>query len=174
MRKIKVGVIGVGYLGRIHTRIYRQLPGIELVGISDIKGYHLSLNQNVKIKDLQELFEGYVTRIPIFDEKNVVKLVIHQSLLYKFIALKNIEATKVQPSFHYDNATLDEFLDYKNMRELTESLAFVSTDALLADAKKAMEEKKNCQDVFVTENGKEDEPVKGWLTNVAIARHIEV
>ena len=34
--KIKVGVIGVGALGRHHTRLYRQCDAAELVGIYDL------------------------------------------------------------------------------------------------------------------------------------------
>lgn len=34
--KIKVGVIGVGFFGRKHARIYNQLPEAELVAVSDI------------------------------------------------------------------------------------------------------------------------------------------
>jgi len=34
--KVKVGVIGVGHLGRHHTRVYRQLPQAQLVGVHDI------------------------------------------------------------------------------------------------------------------------------------------
>ena len=34
--RIKVGVIGVGHLGQHHARILSELPGAELVGISDI------------------------------------------------------------------------------------------------------------------------------------------
>lgn len=33
--KIRVGVIGVGYLGQHHARIYRELDAAELVGVSD-------------------------------------------------------------------------------------------------------------------------------------------
>lgn len=32
---VRMGVIGVGYLGRHHARIYADLPGVELVGVAD-------------------------------------------------------------------------------------------------------------------------------------------
>src|SRR5947207_14825257 len=35
MNKIKVAVVGVGYLGRQHVRIYSQLNTVELVGVVD-------------------------------------------------------------------------------------------------------------------------------------------
>ncbi len=35
MDKVKVGVIGVGYLGQHHARIFSELPGAELVGVVD-------------------------------------------------------------------------------------------------------------------------------------------
>jgi predicted dehydrogenase len=34
--KLRVGVAGVGYLGRIHARIYAAMPDVELVGVADI------------------------------------------------------------------------------------------------------------------------------------------
>lgn len=33
---MRVGVIGVGYLGRFHARIYADMPDVELVGVADI------------------------------------------------------------------------------------------------------------------------------------------
>jgi len=33
--KLRVGVVGVGYLGKFHARIYSGLPSVELVGIVD-------------------------------------------------------------------------------------------------------------------------------------------
>jgi predicted dehydrogenase len=33
---VKVGVIGVGHLGKQHARLYAELPGVELVGVVDI------------------------------------------------------------------------------------------------------------------------------------------
>lgn len=34
--KIKVGVIGVGYLGRFHAMRWKEVPGVELVGVTDV------------------------------------------------------------------------------------------------------------------------------------------
>jgi len=35
---LRVGVIGVGYLGRFHALIYSRLSGCELVGVADVDG----------------------------------------------------------------------------------------------------------------------------------------
>lgn len=37
MRKLRVGVIGVGHLGQHHARVYASLPGSMLAGVMDIK-----------------------------------------------------------------------------------------------------------------------------------------
>lgn len=34
--RLRLGVVGVGYLGRIHTKIYSQMPNVKLVGVADI------------------------------------------------------------------------------------------------------------------------------------------
>jgi len=34
---LRVGVVGVGYLGSIHAGIYARMPGVELVGVADIE-----------------------------------------------------------------------------------------------------------------------------------------
>ncbi|MCG6872423.1 MAG: Gfo/Idh/MocA family oxidoreductase [Gammaproteobacteria bacterium] len=36
MENLRVGVVGVGYLGRFHARIFAEMPGVELVGVADI------------------------------------------------------------------------------------------------------------------------------------------
>nr|NIO43192.1 Gfo/Idh/MocA family oxidoreductase [Burkholderiales bacterium] len=32
---MRVGVVGVGYLGRFHARIYNDMPNVVLVGVAD-------------------------------------------------------------------------------------------------------------------------------------------
>ncbi|MFQ5754700.1 MAG: Gfo/Idh/MocA family oxidoreductase [Acidiferrobacterales bacterium] len=36
VQKLRLGVVGVGYLGRFHARIYKDMPDVELVGVVDI------------------------------------------------------------------------------------------------------------------------------------------
>lgn len=40
MKKIKVGVIGVGYFGQFHAEKYSKMKEVELVGVVDIDGVH--------------------------------------------------------------------------------------------------------------------------------------
>ena len=39
MKKIRVGVIGVGYLGKFHTEKYSLMDDVQLVGVADIDKY---------------------------------------------------------------------------------------------------------------------------------------
>ena len=61
MKKIRVGVVGVGHLGQHHLRIYSQLPEAELVGIHDIdltKAKEKSEEFNTRyFEELDELLE---------------------------------------------------------------------------------------------------------------------
>ena len=36
MDKVRVGVVGVGHLGRFHAQNYAQIPSAELVGVYDV------------------------------------------------------------------------------------------------------------------------------------------
>jgi predicted dehydrogenase len=36
VKPLRVGVVGVGYLGRFHARIYADMPDVELVGVADV------------------------------------------------------------------------------------------------------------------------------------------
>jgi len=38
MSNVRVGVVGVGHIGREHARIYSQLPGVDFVGLYDLDG----------------------------------------------------------------------------------------------------------------------------------------
>ncbi len=40
METIRIGVVGVGALGKIHAKLYRQIPGVELAGVFDQNPEH--------------------------------------------------------------------------------------------------------------------------------------
>jgi hypothetical protein len=112
-----------------------------------------------------------VTRLPVLDDQDVARYIVHQSLIYKFISDKTIEKKKPSDTFDASTQTLKDFLNHPDMQRMVESFAVISTDASLADAKSAMEDMASCQDVFVTETGQPKSPVLGWLTNVEIGKH---
>ncbi len=82
--EIRTGVIGVGYLGQHHARIYSNMPGVKLVGVADI---------NKERAD--EIAKTYSTT-PFYDYRDligkvdavsiVVPTVLHHKVAMDFIA----------------------------------------------------------------------------------------
>ncbi|MDO8662160.1 MAG: Gfo/Idh/MocA family oxidoreductase [Candidatus Omnitrophota bacterium] len=68
MDKLKVGVIGVGHLGSIHAKIYKELPNCSLEAVCDTDKAHLeAVSQSLNVpayKDYRELF-GKVEAVSI-------------------------------------------------------------------------------------------------------------
>lgn len=127
----------------------------------------------INLKDnLIDKLKDPVTRIPVLSDAGLAKYIIHQSLIYKFVTQNTIKASEANQTFPVADQTLKNFLDFGDMKQEVEStFAFVGQEASLADAKNAMENLTGCQDVFVTEDGTSGTQVKGWLTNVQIAKH---
>jgi hypothetical protein len=120
----------------------------------------------IKIKTLFPFFKGTITRLPVLNEKGVLKILIHQSLLYKFVAEKNIESAEKNKTFNIEESTLNELINHPGLSELIiNTTGFISEKSTLSEAKLKMKETKNCQDIIITQNGSSDEPVIGWLTN---------
>ncbi len=130
---------------------------------------------DVPVVDLHRMLGGVVTRIPVFDHADIPLCVIHQSLIYKFLADRGIEAMKAGQPFKPDQYTLQDFLAAPGMKELVQdAIAYVPAGAMLSDAKERMERVRNCQDVFVTEHGQPGEPTLGWLTDAEVRRAAKV
>lgn len=80
---VRVGVVGVGYLGQHHARVYSEIPGVELVGVVDINR-----------ERAQEVARRYATT-PFFDYRDlfgkvdavsiVVPTVLHRDIAAEFI-----------------------------------------------------------------------------------------
>ena len=52
MQKLRVGVVGVGYLGKFHAQKYGNMPDVELVGVVDAD------DRRIWITDLKNTFIG--------------------------------------------------------------------------------------------------------------------
>lgn len=80
MEKVKVGVVGVGYLGQHHARIYSELPGVELVGVVDTD---IHKAQNVSKKTGSKPFTQYSD---LFGLVEAVSIAVPTTLHYKVAA----------------------------------------------------------------------------------------
>jgi hypothetical protein len=130
--------------------------------------------KDITVQKLKDTFGKLITRVPIFDHEDKIKCLIHQSMLYKFISDRCCAQAQAGKPIDLNMLSLEDFLGHPGMEKLTvTSLAFVSKNAKLADAKAVMDETDYCQDVLITENGCVGEPVLGWLTNVDIEKRIE-
>ncbi len=60
MEKLKVGVIGTGHLGKLHTKMFSEIPGCELIGVFDLNNSQAELiakEYNIKaFNNLDQLF----------------------------------------------------------------------------------------------------------------------
>jgi hypothetical protein len=109
-----------------------------------------------------------VQRIPVLFPDDIALYMIHLSTLDQFLARA---ALKTPPVANMSQLTLQNLLtDAPDLgRILTGSFALIKESASLADAKMAMDTTPNCQDVFVTQNGKTGEAVIGWIPNNELA-----
>ena len=76
LRRIKVGVIGTGHLGKIHTKLFKKIENCELVGVYD-KDYQVA--QKVAAEFKVKAFENISK---LFDEVDAVDIVSTTSAHY--------------------------------------------------------------------------------------------
>jgi len=69
MKNLKVGVIGVGYLGRFHAQKYAALEGVSLVGVADI---NLAQAQQVAAECACRSFTDYKELLADVDAVSIV------------------------------------------------------------------------------------------------------
>lgn len=73
-KKTKVGVVGVGYLGQIHAKIYNEMDNVELVMLAD--------SDTGRLKELGDLYNCEVTdnSLQMVDKVDAVSIVVPTSL----------------------------------------------------------------------------------------------
>jgi len=85
MDTLKVGVIGVGYLGKFHAQKYADMPGAELIGVADTDR---SCAEAIAAQYACRPYDDYKQLLPLVDAVSIVVPTIHH---YQ-VALDCIEA----------------------------------------------------------------------------------
>jgi hypothetical protein len=164
------------------TAIARQLTPEERLRSEPVQGVMIPRDQmfvargpaaDIKllptIKALEDSKKG--DRLPVLNEADWPLYVIHRSTIDKFLVDK---ASSSQPT-PLNNLTLGDMLGEPDLKSALErSFAVVRLGATLADAKVAMDALGYPQDVFVTKDGTQKEPVLGWITNAIIEEKARV
>lgn len=116
------------------------------------------------------LYKGF-NRFLFFENKEC-KYIIHRSTFDRFITqqLVNNDTNSIQELklSNLLNSSDDYIKEY-----LKNGIKFLSDDSNLFDAKTLIDNNKYCSDVIITQNGKPNEEVLGWITEVEISKSME-
>ncbi len=82
-KPVRVGVVGVGYVGQHHARIYSELPGVELIGVVDIDEARL---QELGTRHRIQLCRDYRDLLGTVDAVSVaVPTLLHYPIAKEFL-----------------------------------------------------------------------------------------
>jgi predicted dehydrogenase len=105
MDRIKVGVVGVGYLGRIHAQKYAHIPEAELVGVVDVDevpcrevATHTNCQPFAHYRDLVGKVEAVSIAVPTLSHYQIAKDILQAGvdvLVEKPITATVQEATEL-------------------------------------------------------------------------------
>ena len=123
--------------------------------------------QNLNSLALKTIWDKFTEigfdRLPLVGPKRTVRAVVHRSLLDSYAATTGIAL----PDGLTDAMTIASLT--ADQQRLLKAFAIVTASATLGEARDRMRAVPDCKDVFVTETGKETDPVVGWLTNSDLA-----
>jgi hypothetical protein len=122
--------------------------------------------KDVLLGDLRTRYGGKITRLPITDSAGVVMYIVHQSMLFRFIADKVLTKSGADVT----KLTLQDLIDDAETKSNVTNIAYGPVKTTVAFAKAAMDQQRGCQDFIVTQTGQKTEPMLGWLTNVDIGQ----
>ncbi len=165
-----------------------QLQKVSDVMIKVKDGMLLTLADEAAFKASQldvlrkKMVETQTERLPIL-ETGTLKFIflIYRTTIDRFI-LGALEGTihipnkQITPQ-NKQNLTVQDMYDsddplFKQIQGV--KYCFLPANATLDKAKEAMQDNTICQDVFITQNGTNDEPVLGWITNTLVIEKAEL
>ena len=126
--------------------------------------------ESVRLTELADRCDEHrLSRIPFLQSAGRICMIVHRSMIDRYLARK---ARQTTDGMAITQLTLAQLVaDEPDMKRVFESgFEMVGREARLAEASAKMAANRDCQDVFVTESGRRDEPVLGWITNVMITQ----
>lgn len=111
---IRVGVVGVGSMGRNHTRVYSELPGVDLVGVADVDTDQAAIVA-------AEYGTSAMTQTELFARVDAVSIAVPTQFHYP-VAREALEAgvhVLVEKPFVADAAEGQALIDLAADRDLT-------------------------------------------------------
>lgn len=150
-----------------------------MIPLKDITAFRFTSQKTAAttlvINDLIDYLEkNRRNRLPILDDKDFPKFVIHRSIIDRFI----VEESKPPKSnTNIDAITLQNLLDSSSsevQKFLKVTFGTVKEVETLADVKREMDRENGRLDVLVTQDGTANSSVVGWVTNLIVAEHAKV
>ena len=102
-------------------------------------------------------------RLPVLDDQEHIKYIVHRSLIDKFRSEKVSDPNVA-------NFTLQDMVDNSVYKTVLMAFGILPPTANLADAKHLIDNNTDCSDVFVTADGRQASKLQGWVTNVDLEK----
>jgi predicted dehydrogenase len=114
MKNLKVGVIGVGYLGQFHAEKYAGTPEVELVGVVDADPARAAL---IAQKQKTQIFTDPAQLLGLIDAVSIVVPTAHHHRVAKFFLEQGVHVLLEKPiTVTLEQA--DELIDLANRKGL--------------------------------------------------------
>jgi len=114
MHKLKIGVIGVGHLGSIHAKIYKEIQDCSLVAVCDTDKTHLDkISSELKVP-------GFADYKALFDKVDAVSIAAPTKMHYEIAAyfLKHGIHTLVEKPFTVNLKEADSLIKIAKQNKL--------------------------------------------------------
>lgn len=121
---------------------------------------------SLTVKDLRERLVGDVTRLPVVDPAMVPRYLIHGSSIDRYLAGGGKD-TDTLAAFIADCAGKGTAFDAGH------GFILAAANDTIAAAKTRLAQVPSCQDIFITETGKPDQPLVGWVSNVRLSKFLQ-
>jgi hypothetical protein len=121
---------------------------------------------NLELKSLREKFTDQVSRLPVVGPDFSPQFLIHASTIDKYLADGGKETD-----------TLQTFLTKMRQQNLGfdagRGFTLVAASDTIATAKARLDALPSCQDIFITQEGKGDQPLLGWVSNIRLGKYLQ-